>query len=1129
MSAISLLNKYGLVDNQRVKLLDVLKEVLVSGQYKQIDVAVGFLFISGLREIQEELDEFFSQGGKMRIVIGNQTDKETYEQLSMAYHSLEVLKKIKEKSQRNKSNLDEQAEDLEKNTNFMEQTEENERFLNKLVSWLEKGNIEIKVYVKEFMHAKAYLFYPKSESIAPIGLVGSSNFSLAGFYGNTELNAGLFSVHFESLRDWYEKLWEEAEPFNPTLIEIIRRGWPGQKPGTFPLPYEVLIRSLYELYKDIIDKDTGFLIRGLYDVLYDFQMDAVKKAISIVNKYGGVLISDVVGLGKSYIGLALLEHFSLLDLLNGRPNKVAVIAPPELVRYWEELLRTYNIEGKVFSAGLLPRKETSPEKYKDMEEYIKTVNTVLVDESHHYANTATKSYKNLQELLLGKRAILLTATPYRKQYRDIINQIRLFRPERRHPFPITPQTWDDLVRAIEKGEVDPSYVLREIMIRRTRHDILKLYGGKDNCIKIRNKKLCFPERKLKTLEYKISEVYPLEKVPEELIEKISENSNIEPVDIYTLFLAGINSMRYARFALYEYVKPQFRDKNPYTDLSVVGKNLRGLERILYLKRLESSWYSMYQTLHRDVIKTKNFLNFVKHDFIPAGDEFNDVLLGKIGGNEAHVLSDEEIEHFISEYKKVKEPVYKAGAFDIKRLIEDLEHDLEKLEAMEQVLKPLKEYLEQKPQRDPKLSKLVMLINDLMWNKKQKILIFSEFEETVQWIYRGLKELKYTEKYSIEAVSSNTKGILDKIRRFAPKSNHYETEDEIDILISTDVLSEGLNLQDANIVINYDLHWTPIKLIQRIGRVDRIGTEHDVIYVYNFFPEKALEENLGLLEKVRRRIAEFNNALGADGKILEESEEWRPSAIEAIYRGKIEELETGVDILSVTTLAEKLVREFKESNKERFEELRKRYSMRSVAKYKGNEYYAFFVCSDGIISQYFIYRKQGDIWIQQNVSLEELLEKTKLDKDTPPFNDFKEMDVYYEIAKKVLNDFNELRTIKTSSLTFKKHPKAPKNVKKILSKLYNRMQRTKNESERRYLGKLIDLVKWGYAHHELFARAIREINPNMATDKIIKACESLITKYQLPLRKDEIEQKKEELGTKGVKPHIVAGILFVPEV
>ncbi|ASJ10838.1 DNA helicase [Thermococcus sp. P6] len=1125
MSAIGLLNKYGLVDNQRVKLLDVLREVLTSGNYRKVDVAVGFLFVSGLKEIQGELDEFFSRGGKMRIMIGNQTNRETYEQLSMAYHSLETLRKLKERNRWAETTPGEQVEDLEKNVNFMEQNRENEEFLDRLIGWLESGSIEIRVYTKEFMHAKAYLFYPESESISPVGLVGSSNFSLAGLYGNTELNAGLFSVHFESLREWYEALWEEAEPFSPLLIDVIKRGWPGQKPGNFPSPYEVFIRGLYELYREVVDRDSGFLVRNLHDVLYDFQMDAVRRGISIVNKYGGVLISDVVGLGKSYIGLAILEHFSLLDLLNGRSKGVAVIAPPELVGYWRELLGTYNVEGRVFSAGLLPRKETSGEKYGEMENYIRNqANTVLVDESHHYANPSTKSYKNLQELLIGKRVILLTATPYRRQYRDIINQIRLFRPERRHPFPITPQTWDDLIRAIEKGNVDPSYVLREIMVRRTRHDILRLYGGKEGCIKAGKKRLCFPDRKLKSIEYGISEVYPLEKVPPELLDEISRGSNIEPVDIYTLFLAGINSMKYARFALYDYVKPQFRDKSPYVDLSV-GRNLRGLERILYLKRLESSWYSMYQTLRRDIIKTENFLRFVKHGFIPAGDEFDEVLLGGLN-KEPHVLDDGEIMDFIEKYRKTKEPEYKKGAFNLNRLISDLEHDLRKLKAMEEVLRPLKEGLEENPEKDPKLSKLASLIDELM-QPRRKILIFSEFEETVRWIYKGLERLGYTRNYRIEMVSSSTKGIADKVRRFAPRSNNYETEDEIDVLISTDVLSEGLNLQDANVVINYDLHWTPIKLIQRIGRVDRIGTGHDEILVYNFFPEKGLEENLGLLEKVRRRITEFNNALGADGKILEESEEWNPSALEAIYGGNIEELEKGVETLTVTTLAEKLVREFREGHKNRFEEIIKRHSMRSVVRYPGSDYYAFFVCSDGIMAQNFIYRKKGDKWISENMPLEKLLDLTGLTEKSRPFNGFKDMGIYYEAAERALDEFRELRTIKTSTLTFKKRRRNPEKIKRILKKLKAAKLKAKTDSDRYYLSQLLDLVRWGYANHELFARALREINPSMASDRVVRACEALIVKYQISSWKQQVEARRRELGEKGIKPHIVSGILFVP--
>ncbi|ASJ00342.1 helicase-related protein [Thermococcus gorgonarius] len=1118
-SAIHLLDKYGLVDNNRVRLIDVLREVLTSGDYNRIDVAVGFLFISGMREIQNELEEFFSNGGKMRIVIGNQTNRETFEQLSMVYHSLEALQKIKRREKSVETNLDRQSEDIEKNTNFMEQTEENELFLRRLMEWILNNKLEIRIYVKEFMHAKAYLFYPSRPSVTRIGLVGSSNFTLAGFSGNTELNAIVQSTHFESLKEWYDKIWEEALPFNSKLLEIIESSWAGQVPGNLPLPWEVLIRGLYELYKEILERDTGFLLRKLENVLYPFQKDAVMRAISIVNKYGGVLISDVVGLGKSYIGLALLEHFSLLDLLHGRSREVAVIAPPGLVRYWEGLLWEYNIPGRVFSSGLLPRRELSPDKYREMEEYIKRVGTVLVDEAHHYSNPSTKSYKNLQELVAGKRLILLTATPYRKRYKDIISQIRLFLPERRHPFPITPQTWDDLTKAIEKGEIDPSYVFREILIRRTRYDILKLYGGEGNCIRVKkNKKLCFPKRKLSVLTYTISEIY-------------SE-------DIYELLLEGISSMNYARFDLYSYVLPQFQDAEPYRSLSSAGKGLRGIMRILYLKRLESSWYAMYQTLKRDLIKTKNFINFVKNGFIPAGDEFDDVLLGKINGNRERVLSEEEVRDFIRNYRLKNEVTYKAGAFRVSKLLEDLKHDVGILELMEKRLRPLKENLENNSEKDPKLRKLAEEIIRLRQEGK-KVLVFSEFEETVQWIYRGLKKMLPEDiAQKMEYVSSNTKGIADKIRRFAPKANGYkdiEESQELHILIATDVLSEGLNLQDANVVINYDLHWTPIKLIQRIGRVDRIGTEHDEILVYNFFPERKLEENLGLLQKVERRIQEFSRALGTDGKILQEEEEWNPSAMRAIYgTDEIEKIEDEFSgsLLSVTTFAEKLLRDYKEANEKRFNELIQRYSMRSIARVpKISAPMAFFVCSNGVISQYFVYYLADGKWKPQNVPIEQLLRDTGLDENTPPYNSSEAMETYRIVAKKALSDFKKLLKIAESELeyTHKRPSKIPSKIQLILRKIEEKIEKTRNPGEKEYLSQLRDLVYWGYLNHEPFKNALfkAKITKRTSRDEVINLCQELVERFGIAARRSAIKEEVKKRRTEGVKPHIVAGILFVP--
>ncbi|WP_456396700.1 helicase-related protein [Thermococcus sp.] len=1118
-SAIHLLDKHGLVDNKRVMLIDVLREVLTSGDYNQIDVAVGFLFISGMKEIQNELEEFFSNGGKMRIVIGNQTNRETFEQLSMVYHSLEALQKIKRREKSMEKIPDQQSEDIEKNANFMEQTEENEMFLRRLMDWIRSNKLEIKIYVKEFMHAKAYLFYPSRPSVTRIGLVGSSNFTLAGFSGNTELNAIVQSTHFEGLKEWYEEIWEEALLFNPKLLEIIRNSWAGQVPGNLPSPWEVLIRGLYELYKEILEKDTGFLLRKLGNVLYPFQKDAVMRAISIVNKYGGVLISDVVGLGKSYIGLALLEHFSLLDLLHGRPREVAVIAPPGLVRYWEGLLWEYNIPGRVFSSGLLPRRELSPDKYQEMEKYLKRVGTVLVDEAHHYSNPSTKSYKNLQELVAGKRLILLTATPYRKRYKDIISQIRLFLPERRHPFPITPQTWEDLTKAIERGEIDPSYVFREVLIRRTRYDILKLYGGEGNCIKVKkNKKLCFPKRKLSVLTYTISEVYP--------------------GDIYELLLNGISSMNYTRFDLYNYVLPQFQDAEPYRSLSSAGKGLRGIMRILYLKRLESSWYAMYQTLGRDLIKTQNFIKFVQNGFIPAGDEFDDVLLGKVSGNKERVLDDDEVKALIEKYKKENKVTYKAGGFRIKKLLEDLEHDVKILESMKKALEPLKNELDENPEKDPKLRRLAEEIVKLREDGK-KVLVFSEFEETVQWIHWGLKKILPKDiAQKMEYVSSNTKGIANKIRRFAPKFNGYEEieeSQELHILIATDVLSEGLNLQDANVVINYDLHWTPIKLIQRIGRVDRIGTEHDEILVYNFFPERKLEENLGLLQKVERRIQEFNRALGTDGKILQEEEEWNPSAIRAIYgTEEIEKIEDEFSgsLLSVTTFAEKLLRDYKEADEKRFNEIIKRYSMRSVAKIpEKSAPMAFFVCSNGVMAQYFVYRLVDGEWKPQNVPIEQLLKDTGLEEDTPPYNSTEAMKTYRVVANKALSDFKKLLKIAESELeyTHRRPSKIPRQVRIILGKLQEKIARAKNPGEKESLSLLYDLVYWGYLNHEPFRNALLKANvkKNTSRDKVEELCWNLVERFGIAARRKTVKEEIRKRRMGGVKPHIVAGLLLVP--
>jgi len=1117
-SYIQLLQEEGLVDNRNIKLLDVLKEVLTCGLYPRIDITVGFLFLSGLKEIKGELKQFFENGGEMRIVIGNVMQDKTYEQLVYAYNSIERVKKIQNKNMfSNDDRIEPNADVYRRQVGEMGHTKENEEIALLLRNWLESGQLKLRIYTQEYMHAKTYIFHAGRSGVS-FGLVGSSNLSLSGLMANTELNAPVALGHYRTLSRWFEDIWNQAEDFAPTLIEVIKKSW--ADPEYLPPPYEVFIRGLYELFRDVIDTDTkGMYITTLFSRLYQFQIDAAKRAIAIAKRYGGVLISDVVGLGKTYIACATAHDLSLRNLYSGKPYRVAVICPRQLVSYWENMLASFNIEGKVFSAGLLSIDDERSENRRKMLDYIRDkAGVVIVDEAHKYANTETLSYKTLKKALVGKQAIMLTATPYRKTYRDIINIIQLFIHDPKPPFQVAARSWSELSDMIQEGRIPPSYVLREIMVRRTRYDIIRLYGGKENCIDFGERTLCFPERRLRTLTYSISDVYDLESIPD-VVKKLTKGRR-SVGDVYELLVEGIRNMTYARFNLYNYVLPDYRKVRPYSELSQAG-NLKGITRMLFLKRLESSWYAFYRTVERSLIISKNFIKFVRRGVVPAGEDFEEVLLNLQEGDPKE-LSYPEVDAEISRIG-VK---YDAKNFKMDKLIEDVQRDVEILEAMFELVKPLKERFEVNPKEDNKLHKLVQQIEELMEKQNQKIIIFSEYSETVEWIYRALEKLGYTNKWRIAAITSKTKNINEYVRRFAPRANNYATDDPLDILIATDVLSEGLNLQDANVVINYDLHWTPIKLIQRIGRVDRIGSEHDVVFIFNFFPETRLDANLGLLEKVRERVREFGLALGSDGKILEEQEEWNPSAIEAIYGENariIDEMEEETS-LAVAEGAEAILRKFMEEYPEKFEEIKKQYSMRSVCFWDGDYPLALFVCTNGVKANYYVFKREGDLWeLYLDKNLEMLLRDTGLRMDTPPAHFVGEL--YYPAAEKALESFKEMLEETGSDVVASVKKKGKRKTTKNLERLY-RIYSTTTTKEREELGRLFDLAKWGVKHVQPFDRDFKRINVE-SNKKFVEAVRNLILEYNIPEMMANYRKRLEETGERALEPHIVAGLLFLP--
>ncbi len=1160
---------YGLIDNENVQLLAVLKEAMISGNYKEIDITVGFLFLSGLKALENEMEKFFNDGGKMRIIMSSITNKETYEALAVAYHSLEDLKEEFNRRVYSASNVNDEIKIYSKTIGVMDQNQENYTFIEKLKKWVENGNIDIRIYTSDFMHAKAYIFKTKSDSVVPIGSVGSSNFSLAGLHANTELNAIITAAHMKNLEEWFEKIWKTSENFNTKLLDIISKSWVNQTPGNFPPPYFVLIKGLIDLYGPIEEEDNIFA-PSLVEQLYDFQKDAVIRGVDIIKRYGGVLISDVAGLGKSFIGLALLQHFSILSMFEGDKygSRVAIFSPPKLKNMWESYLRMFSINGIVFSTGKLlrgPNEDGTPSgDILEIQRELEDVSVILIDEAHKFSNPNSNSYSNLQKLIGDRKVILLTATPYRKAFRDIVYQIKLFMPGEFHKLPISPSTWTEIIKEVESGKLDPSYVLREVMVRRTRKDIVSLYGNNsdENCIKKGDKKECFPKRELETITYDISSVYSIKYATIDDIRTIVldeydryyEGKNPESYkNIYEVMLAGIRTLLYARYDLHDFVKDNLKDTDPYKDLKHAGRNLRGLMKTHYLKRLESSVQAFYLSIKKSIAITETFLKFLEKGYLAIGEEFEDRLY--FDDDNPRALNDEEINNIIDEMQNEygdieRSPLrtYKLQSFKITELKNALKYDLNKLNAMLRVIEDVHKEVIENPWKDTKLRELATKIDDILSSSNErKVLVFSEFEDTVKWIHKGLSKIVNDRKVphpelwegKLEFASASSSDVDLIAARFSPKSMSKTSSkareilssanSEIDILITTDVMGEGLNLQDANYVVNYDIHWTPYKIIQRIGRIDRIGSEHEVVHIINFLPETELEKNLNLIEKVRNRANEFMVTLGEDGKLITEEDMFNPSAVEAIYGGNLVKVEEEAEKseISVNTTASKILKKFSEKYPDEYETLKNIISIRSVGKSKTGKTVAFFVCSDGINPQYYTYEFLNGEWKREYFSLDYFI--TNVKEEDRPIENY-EMENYYKVAQIALNEYKKTIDYMEAPKTYKRQIK-----NKDISELLMRLKKIgsspeNNNSVKKIAMEYRDMLQWGIFNIPTFRNEVKNVASkkgwkNKKDEEILEIVKTLLESYSIPSKKKKAESPIQEKSKNYLRLHITAGFIL----
>ncbi len=791
---------HDIIDNRNEKLIDHVNLILDATDHARF--AVGYFFLTGFTSIAKELQHLT----ELRLLIGNTSTRETIEQLAEGYRELSAIENATEgitysNRATRKTRADETAQNLKASMETMPQTDESEHLIRTLVEMIANKKLKVRVYTKGRLHAKAYIFNYKTGYETGTSIIGSSNLTLAGLTSNTELNVVVSgNANQEQLRKWFDELWDEADDFEKALMEEMQTSW-ALAPAR---PYDIYMKTLYELVKDRLerDEDTMTPIATLMEQLADFQQVAVWQAIKIINKYGGGFVSDVVGLGKSYIGSAIVKYFEQVE--NARP---LIFCPPALIPMWERYNEFHHLNAQVISSGILS--SGNEEKTRDLLfEHYENRDFVLVDESHNFRNPGTQRYRILQAFLTSgnKKSCFLTATPRNKSAWDIYHQFKLFHPDDDTHLPLAPTHLREYFRHIESGTRNLRDLLQHILIRRTRNHILRWYGydakthqpvnpdqfgdylkhQRRAYVKIGQTHQFFPQRTLKTVEYSIENTY------QGLYQQIRERLGTTETNAAT-------QLTYARYGLWYYVKKEKQGTTPYQDLQSAGRNLRGLIRILLFKRFESSVYAFKKTISRLLNVHTLFLNALDNGIVAAGEDAQQILYDASNANETDIDAAER--DVLDALGKLSDS-YAIQDFNVKALRKDIQHDLE---VLTQILEPVQKIT---PTADAKLQTLKNLLDTKPLHDGKR-LIFTRYIDTAEYLYQNLQT------DDTDVIYSNNKDKQKIVARFAPNANpeHRQNTDqnELNTLIATDVLAEGLNLQDCGMLINYDLHWNPVRL------------------------------------------------------------------------------------------------------------------------------------------------------------------------------------------------------------------------------------------------------------------------------------------------------------------------------
>lgn len=873
-------------DNIAEPLLGDLNTAL--GLSTHADFCVGYFNLRGWRYLDAQVANWAGgPGSQCRLLVG--MHRSPREELHAALRAEQGAGMDNALAIRLKRRL---AEEFHEQLTLGLPTNDDEAGLRRLLAQLRAGQLVVKLFLRHPLHAKLYLAF-RPDPINPItGFLGSSNLTFSGLLGQGELNIDVLDRKAAAeLAEWFEARWTDRWCLDITadLIAVLERSWAREQP--IP-PYHIYLKMAYHLSQEAREGLAEFrLPRQFRGKLFRFQEDAVRIAARHLSRRGGVVLGDVVGLGKTLMATALVKTFEEMEDL-----ETLILCPLNLEPMWRDYQDRYGIRGKVLSTSRVASELPNLRRYR----------LVVIDESHNFRNREGKTWRLVHDYVQrnDSRCILLSATPYNKSYGDLAGQLGLFldgdadlglRPEQLlrqlggevaftalHNVPVRSLS----AFALSQYPDDWRDLMSRYLVRRTRSFIMKHHAETDDATGrpfLRypdGRKALFPKRTPRTAAFAVDRG--------------------DPGDTYARLYSGdvvsrISSLRLPRYGLGNYLAsspsapPTPAEARVIRDLSRAGKRLMGFCRTNLFKRLESSGEAFILSMRRHVLRNALFIHALENDLpLPVGGvdpaELDTRFTDGDDPGQRGLLTDDAYEEDLSAraadaYARLQGQRVRwvaAHVFLARDLLRDLRADNAVLESI------LAEAGPWRRETDAKLACLIKLLKGR--HRQDKVLVFTQFADTARYLGAAL------EAEGITKCAVAVGGGPDPAQlawRFSPVSNERqafaEREGELRVLIATDVLSEGQNLQDAHVVVNYDLPWAIIRLIQRVGRVDRIGQTSDEILAYSFLPADGLEQIIALRGRLTARLRENAEVVGTDETFFEG--EMPPATLNDLYTEK----------------------------------------------------------------------------------------------------------------------------------------------------------------------------------------------------------------------------------------------------